>query len=109
MRIITIGPNEAGQRLDKYLHKYMKEAPSSFLYKMMRKKNITLNGSRCEGSRILREDDELKLFLAEETLEKFGAGRMRTGSMNARTGSSAVWKSFTRTGISWRSTSLWGS
>ncbi len=78
MRIITIGPNEAGQRLDKYLHKYMKEAPSSFLYKMMRKKNITLNGSRCEGSRILREDDELKLFLAEETLEKFGAGRMRT-------------------------------
>ena len=74
MRTVVIGPNEAGQRLDKFLHKYLKEAPPSFFYKMMRKKNILLNGSRCEGGQILRDGDELKLFLAEETLERFGAG-----------------------------------
>ena len=40
MRAVTIGQNEAGQRLDKFLNKYMKEAGVSFFYKMMRKKNI---------------------------------------------------------------------
>ena len=44
MRAVTIGQNEAGQRLDKFLNKYMKEAGISFFYKMIRKKNIVLNG-----------------------------------------------------------------
>lgn len=38
MREIVIGENEAGQRLDKFLAKYMKKAPKSFFYKMLRKK-----------------------------------------------------------------------
>lgn len=74
MRTIIIQPNEAGQRLDKFLHKYMKEAPGSFFYKMIRRKNIVLNGKKCGGSEKLKEGDEIKLFLAEETLCKFGAG-----------------------------------
>lgn len=73
MRRITIGPDEAGQRLDKFLRKYMKEAPGSFFYKMMRKKNITLNGAKCNGSEKLTQKDAVCFFLAEETLEKFGA------------------------------------
>ena len=40
MREIVIEKNEAGQRLDKFLAKYMNEASKSFFYKMMRKKNI---------------------------------------------------------------------
>ena len=43
MRDLTIGKNEAGQRMDKYLKKYFPEAGSGFLYKMLRKKNILLN------------------------------------------------------------------
>ena len=43
MQEFKIGANEAGQRFDKFLHKYLKEAGTSFLYKMLRKKNITLN------------------------------------------------------------------
>lgn len=78
MRCITIGPNEAGQRLDKFLHKYMKEAPSGFFYKMMRKKNIVLNGGKCTGNEKLKAGDELKFFLSEETLEKFGAAAERS-------------------------------
>lgn len=46
MREIRIRENESGQRLDKFLAKYMGLAPKSFFYKMMRKKNITLNGKR---------------------------------------------------------------
>ena len=44
MKTFIIKENEAGQRFDKYLKKLLKEAPSSFVYKMLRKKNIVLNG-----------------------------------------------------------------
>lgn len=71
MELITVSANEAGQRLDKLLGKYLREAPKSFLYKMMRKKNITLNGKKVQGNEILTVGDEVKLFFSEETLRKF--------------------------------------
>lgn len=71
MREITVGANEAGQRLDKFLGKYLNLAGKGFLYKMMRKKNIVLNGRRCEGPELLKTGDTVKLFLADETIEKF--------------------------------------
>ena len=81
MKEIRIGKNQCGQRLDKFLQKYLTEAPKSFLYKMLRKKNIKRNGKRAEGSEILREGDVLTLFLSDETLEKFsgsGPGPVRS-------------------------------
>ena len=71
MRIVAIGEKEAGQRLDKFLGKYLNLAGKNFLYKMMRKKNITLNGRKCDGSERLEAGDEIRLFLADETIEKF--------------------------------------
>ncbi len=71
MKSITVNKNEAGQRLDKLLSKYLNLAGKGFLYKMMRKKNIVLNGKKCDGSEKLSEGDEIKLFLADETIEKF--------------------------------------
>ena len=46
MQKITVSANEAGQRLDKLLGKYLSKAPMSFVYKMLRKKNIKLNGKK---------------------------------------------------------------
>lgn len=46
MKELEVKAQESGQRFDKYLSRYLKEAPKSFLYKMLRKKNITLNGKR---------------------------------------------------------------
>lgn len=71
IRQIIIAENEAGQRLDKYLAKYLDLAPKSFLYKMMRKKNIVLNGKKCDGSEKIKKNDEVKLFLADDTIENF--------------------------------------
>ena len=71
MRELIVGAEEAGGRLDKYLQKYMAKAPKSFFYKMLRKKNITCNGKKCEGSERLSEGDAIRLFLSEETIEKF--------------------------------------
>jgi 23S rRNA pseudouridine955/2504/2580 synthase len=71
MKEIIITPNESGQRLDKLLKKYLKEAPGSFIYKMLRKKNIVLNGKKATGNEKLNVGDSVKLFLAEDTLRKF--------------------------------------
>lgn len=71
MQQINVNANEAGQRLDKLLGKYLSEAPKSFLYKMLRKKNITLNGKKASGSEKLSVGDEVKLFLSDDTIRKF--------------------------------------
>lgn len=75
-----INENEAGQRFDKYLHKLMPKAPSSFFYKMLRKKNIVLNGKKAEGKEKLYMGDEVTLFLAEETFQSFLDGNISTES-----------------------------
>lgn len=71
MKEIIINENEAGQRFDKYLFKYFKEAPASFIYKMLRKKNIVLNGKKSDGRDKLSTGDTVKIFMADETIHKF--------------------------------------
>lgn len=71
MQEIIICANQAGQRLDKFLHKYLPNAGTGFLYKMLRKKNITLNGKKAEGKEILQLNDKIQCFFADETFEKF--------------------------------------
>lgn len=71
MQEIIIEKNQAGQRLDKFLHKYLPLAGTSFLYKMLRKKNITLNGKRAEGKEILQLQDKVQCFFSDETFSKF--------------------------------------
>lgn len=60
MRELVISKYEAGQRFDKFLAKYMELAPKSFFYKMMRKKNITLNGKKAAGNEKLEKGDTVK-------------------------------------------------
>ena len=55
MKTFTIGTNDANQRFDKYLKKLLPNASVSFLYKMLRKKNITLDGKKSD-----REGDAAK-------------------------------------------------
>lgn len=83
MQEIKIGPNQAGQRLDKFLHKYLPNATSSFLYKMLRKKNITLNGKKAEGKEILAVGDVVRSFFADETFLKFSGGIGGNGDVRA--------------------------
>ena len=71
MREFYINGNEKGQRFDKYLKKLLSGAPNSFLYKMLRKKNIVLNGKRADGTEKLSEGDKVNVFLSDETFEKF--------------------------------------
>lgn len=78
MQSVIIKKNQAGQRLDKFLRKYLPGAGSGFLYKMLRKKNITLNGKKAEGSELLALNDKVCFFFSEETFAKF-SGFAREG------------------------------
>lgn len=67
----TVTEREAGQRFDKYLHKLLPEAGSSFLYKMLRKKNIVLNNKKADGSEKVADGDVVSIYFSDETLQKF--------------------------------------
>lgn len=71
MKEIIVKKNEAGQRLDKLLHKILPQASTGFLYKMLRKKNITWNGKKADGSEKTEVGDCICFFLADETFDKF--------------------------------------
>ncbi|MBR2275402.1 MAG: RluA family pseudouridine synthase, partial [Lachnospiraceae bacterium] len=75
MITVVIDQQNEGGRLDKFLRRLLKEAGSGFIYKMLRKKNITLNGARAQGNELLRSGDEVRFFFAEETYEKFTGAR----------------------------------
>ena len=72
MIVLNIAKSDAGQRLDKYLKRQLRDAQNGFLYKMLRKKNIVLNGKKATGSELVCENDEVTLFLSDETYAKFG-------------------------------------
>lgn len=80
MREFQINSNEAGQRFDKYLKKLLSNAGSSFIYKMLRKKNIVLNGKKADGTEKLSEGDQVKLFLSDETFDKFAGNQETDGA-----------------------------
>ena len=66
---VTVTKNDAGQRLDKFLTKTYRNLPMSLLYKAIRKKDIRLNGKRCEAADRLKEGDQIYLFLPDDALE----------------------------------------
>ena len=71
LKEILINKNESDQRLDRFLKKYLSKAPQSFIYKMIRKKNIKVNGKRANPETTIYEGDKIQLFLSDETIEKF--------------------------------------
>lgn len=83
MQKLRISELDAGQRLDKFLAKYLHSAPKSFLYKMLRKKNIELNGKKAEPGTLLRSGDELSLWLSDETIAGFRAKNQEAAPQRA--------------------------
>lgn len=67
MQKIIIDSSNENQRLDKFLKRYFTQAKSSFIYKMLRKKNITLNGHKDSGNTIIKADDVIEVFFSDKT------------------------------------------
>lgn len=73
---IEIGTNENGQRLDRFLRKYLKGAPLSLIYKMIRK-DVKVNRRREKNVCILKEGDVIQLYLSDEEIEELRGVRER--------------------------------
>ena len=71
LREFIVKPQEAGLRLDRYLFRILDRASKGFVYKMLRKKNIVLNGRKADGNEILQENDQVRIYFSEETFGKF--------------------------------------
>lgn len=71
---IRIGTNEQGQRLDRFLRKYLQGAPLSLIYRMVRK-DVKVNGKREKNVYMLEDGDVVTLYLDQNHLDELrGAG-----------------------------------
>lgn len=71
MKEFIIDSNQANKRLDKYLRMLLPKANDSFIYKMLRKKNIKLNDSKALGSEKLQIGDKVKIYFTDDTFSQF--------------------------------------
>ena len=71
MKEIVISRETEGQRLDKFLKRFLPNAGSGFLYRMLRQKKIVVNGAKSEGSALLNAGDVIRIYFSDETFEKF--------------------------------------
>ncbi len=70
MKEFTIGQNDAGQRLDRFLAKAVPLLPASLAQKYIRIKRIKLNGGRAERDTRLQTGDVLQLYINDEFFDK---------------------------------------
>ena len=67
MKEVIVNKNDSGQRLDKFLKKFMPNLPNGMLYKGLRKNAVRINGRHAKTPDVfLEEGDELKIYFADE-------------------------------------------
>ena len=70
MRELTVGKNDAGQRLDRFVAKSLPLLPSALLQKYIRLKRIKCNGQRAQRDQRLQEGDVLQLYINDEFFDQ---------------------------------------
>ena len=70
MREMTIGKNDAGQRLDRFLSKALPLLPPALAQKYIRIKRVKVNGGRAQRDQRLAEGDVLQLYINDEFFDK---------------------------------------
>ena len=71
MKKLVIDKNHENQRIDKYLKKLLCRAPSQLIYKMLRKKDVKVNGVKVKENYILKENDVVDLFLYDDKFKEY--------------------------------------
>ena len=65
---IKISSQEANQRIDKYVRKYLNNAPLSFIYRIFRKKDVKIGGHWVDINYILKPDDVLRIYVTDDQI-----------------------------------------
>ena len=81
---IIVGKNESGQRLDRVLEKIFVNANAGFIFKMLRKKNITLDDKKADGKERLMLGSSIKLWFSDESFEKLTGKKNLTQTVKAQ-------------------------
>lgn len=69
---IEIGANEAGQRLDKFLRKLLKDVPLSAIFKALRKGDVRVNGKKQKEKYSLQQGDLVEIkYIQSKKENKF--------------------------------------
>ena len=84
LRELNVNELTGGSKLMNILRKSLPEAKDSFFYKMLRKKNITLNNKKATGSEIVSTGDVIKFFLSDETYDKFAGKASKAVVFNGK-------------------------
>ena len=69
-RFVTIDANHAGQRIDNFLLREIKQAPRSYIYRILRKGEVRVNKKRAKPLLKLIEGDVVRtppIFLEEKS------------------------------------------
>ena len=88
MKKFTVSAAESGQHTIKYVKHLLPKAQNGFLHKMLRKKNITVNGKKVDGYEPLSEGDEVCIWFSDETFAML-EGRSLERSSGKETGADA--------------------
>lgn len=75
MILLKITSKDANQRVDKYVKKYLNEAPLSFIYKLFRKKDVKINKHWVKENYIIQDGDELAIYITDAQLEEFNKSK----------------------------------
>ena len=86
MKTIIINENDSGQRVDKFLGKFLPDMPKSLLYKALRKKRVKLGKKALAAQDILHTGDELNLYINDE----FFTGRRTVPSKDTQAAAVSV-------------------
>jgi 23S rRNA pseudouridine955/2504/2580 synthase len=70
---LDIGPDDANQRVDRFVRKYLRGATFSLVFKLLRTKQVVVNGRRARPEDRLAEGDVVTLFLGERLRDLRGA------------------------------------
>lgn len=90
MKELTIDASLEGKSLYKFLSLYFKAAENGFLHKMLRKKNIVLNGKKADGTEKLVKGDVVKVFFSDETFEKMRGTKKSDSLFNSLSNEGSV-------------------
>ena len=71
MKQVTISKNDGGQRFDRFLRKYLENAPLSVIQKNIRKKNFKINDVRAKADMFVAEGDVISMYISDEAYEKW--------------------------------------
>ena len=70
---LIVKKEESGQTLEKYVRKLLESAPTSFIYKLFRKKDVKVNSHWQDKKYVINEGEEIRIYVTDEQLEEFKA------------------------------------